>query len=338
MQDVLPDGGVVRKLWIGETDKYGDHLLRLDPASRRNRFGGGVADDFIRSYVDLTISLEAVVHGFFVDGEMRGAAELRHLGAVPAPGRSGDQRRKGLAEPRRRLGAVAAHVARRAQSRFPAVAYGLPRRQSPHAAAWRANSTPNLSFDFGSVVGEVEFVAANPLSVMQELMADSHGFATAMLDLHSRCCGHSTVRCFAPSAIPGRQRIGGFDDIRSATDRRARREQHEPRNLERRRAVVCARGQIIGDLPARRFAQPRQRYMRRIFASFRLEPEPLQAAARARPAIPSAGRPAWPKPPARAACGRRTTQARRGATRTAGAAPVRASRRCRAPTHRRYRR
>jgi GNAT superfamily N-acetyltransferase len=43
-----------------------------------------------------------------------------------------------------------------------------------------------LSFDFGSVVGEVESWRANPLSVMQEVMADSHGFATAMLDLQSR--------------------------------------------------------------------------------------------------------------------------------------------------------
>src|ERR1700683_2592542 len=80
MQGVLPEGGVIRKLWIGETEKYRDHMLRLDPASRRSRFGGGVSDDFIRSYVDLTISLEAVVHGFFIDGEMRGAAELRQLG------------------------------------------------------------------------------------------------------------------------------------------------------------------------------------------------------------------------------------------------------------------
>ena len=30
MQDILPDGGVIRKLWIGETDKYRDHLLRLE--------------------------------------------------------------------------------------------------------------------------------------------------------------------------------------------------------------------------------------------------------------------------------------------------------------------
>ena len=47
MQEVLPDGGVIRKLWIGEHNKYRDHLLRLDSASRHSRFGGGVSDDFI---------------------------------------------------------------------------------------------------------------------------------------------------------------------------------------------------------------------------------------------------------------------------------------------------
>ena len=81
MKEVLPTGGVVRKLWIGEATKYRDHLLRLDTQSRRNRFSGGVSDQFIRDYVDLTTGLDTIVHGFFVRGTMRGAAELRPLGA-----------------------------------------------------------------------------------------------------------------------------------------------------------------------------------------------------------------------------------------------------------------
>ncbi|MFY9837200.1 MAG: hypothetical protein WAK55_12155, partial [Xanthobacteraceae bacterium] len=68
MQEVLPEGGVIRKLWIGETGKYREHVLRLDPESRRNRFAGGVSDDFIRDYVDLATGLDAVIHGFFVRG------------------------------------------------------------------------------------------------------------------------------------------------------------------------------------------------------------------------------------------------------------------------------
>src|SRR5476651_1208205 len=80
MHNVLVDGGMIRKLWIGEAEKYRDHLLRLDPDSRRNRFGGGVSDEFISNFVTLTLSLDAVVHGFFVDGVMRGAGELRTVG------------------------------------------------------------------------------------------------------------------------------------------------------------------------------------------------------------------------------------------------------------------
>src|ERR1700722_19075505 len=87
MQEVLPEGAVIRKLWIGETEKYREHVLRLDPQSRHSRFGGGVSDEFVRNYVDLTISLEALIHGFFVDGVMRGAAELRQLG-VHSPGQA----------------------------------------------------------------------------------------------------------------------------------------------------------------------------------------------------------------------------------------------------------
>jgi hypothetical protein len=43
-----------------------------------------------------------------------------------------------------------------------------------------------LTFDFESVVGEVESSRPTPMSLMRELMSDSHGFATAMLDLQSR--------------------------------------------------------------------------------------------------------------------------------------------------------
>ncbi|MFY9693817.1 MAG: GNAT family N-acetyltransferase, partial [Xanthobacteraceae bacterium] len=68
MHEVLPESGVIRKLWIGETTKYREHVLRLDPESRHNRFAGGVSDDFIRNYVELTAGLDTVVHGFFVDG------------------------------------------------------------------------------------------------------------------------------------------------------------------------------------------------------------------------------------------------------------------------------
>jgi GNAT superfamily N-acetyltransferase len=186
MQDVLPEGGVIRKLWIGESDRYRKHMLRLDAASRHARFAGGVSDQFIGNYVDLSISLDAVIHGFFVDGAMRGAAELRGLGtrhprqaeAAISVEKQWQSHGVGSALLRRTLltarnrGYRLLHMACLAENR----------RMQQLARKFDAE----LSFDFGSVVGEVESWRANPLSVMQELIADGHGFATAMLDLQSR--------------------------------------------------------------------------------------------------------------------------------------------------------
>src|SRR5256885_15694975 len=86
MQEPLADGGVIRKLWIGEATRYRDHLLRLDQDSRHSRFGGGVSDEFIRNYVDTTFGLGSVGDGFFADGTVRGAAGFRPLGRALAPG------------------------------------------------------------------------------------------------------------------------------------------------------------------------------------------------------------------------------------------------------------
>jgi hypothetical protein len=79
MHEPLISGGAVRRLWVGETELYRQHLLRLDGESRRSRFGGAVSDEFIRRYSGPSALNGAVIYGFFVEGVLRGAAELRLL-------------------------------------------------------------------------------------------------------------------------------------------------------------------------------------------------------------------------------------------------------------------
>jgi GNAT superfamily N-acetyltransferase len=186
MHDPLIDGGSIRKLSISEADLYRDHLLRLDGESRRNRFGGGVSDDFIRRYVDLSVGLDAVIHAFFVDGTLRGAGELRALGtgvgeeaeaafSIEKPWQShgvGTALLQRTLLAARNRGFKLLHMACLAENR----------RMQQLARKFDAE----LTFDFGSVVGEVEAPQPTPLSLMRELVADSHGFATAMLDVQSR--------------------------------------------------------------------------------------------------------------------------------------------------------
>src|SRR4051812_39215926 len=53
-----------------------DHLLRLDPPSRRDRFHGFMDDSFIERYAARCADDGTVIIAYFEDGVVRGAAEL----------------------------------------------------------------------------------------------------------------------------------------------------------------------------------------------------------------------------------------------------------------------
>ena len=53
-----------------------DHLLRLDRASRHDRFHGVIDDSFIRRYAERCANDGTVIIAYFEDGVVRGAAEL----------------------------------------------------------------------------------------------------------------------------------------------------------------------------------------------------------------------------------------------------------------------
>jgi GNAT superfamily N-acetyltransferase len=190
MQEVLPEGAIIRKLWIGEAEIYREHVLRLDPHSRRSRFGGGVSDAYIEAYLQtyLNVSLggDAVVHGCFIDGALRGAAELRPLG----PDRPNEaEAALSVERPWQSHGVGSALLSRtllaarnRGVRRLHMACLADNERMQQLARKFDAE----LTVEFGSVIGEVATSRPTPLSLMRELLTDGHGLATAMLDLQSR--------------------------------------------------------------------------------------------------------------------------------------------------------
>jgi GNAT superfamily N-acetyltransferase len=186
MQEPLAAGGVIRKLWLGEAQKYRDHLLRLDGDSRRSRFAGAVADAFIRNYVDVSFGLDNVIHGYFVDGVLRGAAELRSLGTDFA---REAEAAFSIEKPWQSLGVGSALLSRTllvARNRGIKLLHMACLAENRRMQQLARKFDAELTFDFGSVVGEVEAPHATPLSMVKEIIADGHGFATAMLDVQSR--------------------------------------------------------------------------------------------------------------------------------------------------------
>ena len=190
MHEPLPDGGIIRKLWANETDAYRDHLLRLDADSRYRRFSGTASDEFIARHASTAGDIGVVVHGFFIEGVLRGVAELRRNGAG--------------------LGSLFAHEGEAAFSiEQPWQSHGvgtvllertllsarnrgitslqmqcLANNQRMQQLARKFEA--GLKFDFGSVVGEVDPPRSTVLSLMREVMADNYGVASAIIDAQSR--------------------------------------------------------------------------------------------------------------------------------------------------------
>jgi GNAT superfamily N-acetyltransferase len=186
MQEPLPEGGAVRKLWAGEAGEYREHLLRLDRESRYRRFSGAVADEFVARHAAGAFEPGAVVHGFFVDGTLRGAAELRPYGLRPA--REGEAAFS-VEQPWQSQGVGSVLLERTLLSARNRGIKSLHmhcladnKRMQQLARKFEAD----LHFDFGSVVGEVDPPRSTPLSLLREAMADAHGVAATILDAQSR--------------------------------------------------------------------------------------------------------------------------------------------------------
>jgi GNAT superfamily N-acetyltransferase len=186
MQEPLPEGGAIRKLWVGETDAYRDHLLRLDQDSRQRRFSGAVSDDVIARHAATAQGIGVVVHGFFVDGTLRGAAELHQFGA---PFGREAEAAFSVEHPWQSQGVGSVLLERtlltaRNRDIKSLQMHCLADNQRMQQLARKFKA--DLHFDFGSVVGEVDAPRSTPLSMMREAMADAHGVTASILDAQSR--------------------------------------------------------------------------------------------------------------------------------------------------------
>ena len=265
MQEPLADGGVIRKLWIGEAGRYRDHLLRLDRESRHSRFGGGGVGRVHRRLRRTprsgwarwcTASSSTACCGARPNCARSGRAFAREAEAALSIEADWQSHGVGSALLDRTLlaarnrGIKTLHMACLANNR----------RMQELARKFAAE----LSFDFGGVVGEVAAARPTPLSVLRELVADNCGFATAVLDVQSRLL--QTRRCrrqpaltswrgLAPILVP----VSGIEGNSSHGCRgsRSRRRNSRP-GAERHRGLPRASDAARPDEPVPR-RRPRRR-------------------------------------------------------------------------------
>lgn len=181
--------GIIRKLWPGEQHVLRDHLLRLDPESRRSRFCSTVSEEFIEHYAGRVFRSGSMIHGCFVDGELRAAAELYPDSKILADGAeiafSVEEEFQNLG-----LGTLLLErsilVARNRGIRHLHLTC-LPhnRRMQQVVRKFKAE----LTFEYDEVMAELTAPYATALSLAEEASADAMGMAGAVLQAQRRATG-----------------------------------------------------------------------------------------------------------------------------------------------------
>ena len=145
-----------------------------------------IADDTIRSYAATARGSDVIVHGFFVNGVLRGAADLRIVRPLD---RREAEAAFSIEKPWQSHGIGSALLERSllaARNRGIKLLHVCCLVENQRMQQLARKFDAELTFDFGTVIGKMENPHPTPLSVMQEMVVDGHSFAAAYVDFQSR--------------------------------------------------------------------------------------------------------------------------------------------------------
>ncbi len=172
----------IRKLWPLDESAFRRHLLRLDPETRRFRFGTMVNDNFLDAYADTARRIGTVIYGAFIGREMYASAELRALHALGDEMAEAafvveqDHRHNGLAS------ALMERIITAARNRGIGQVHMISTRENQAMQRLAEKFGADLRRDHGEALSEIETDQATPLSILDEAMLDTTNFVTAVLD------------------------------------------------------------------------------------------------------------------------------------------------------------
>ena len=184
----------IRRLWPSDMEAFRDHLLRLDPRSRHERFGGGMSDGFLVHYAENCFGRGDLLYGAFVGGHMCGAAELRsnkaiwseqapfdrHIHAEAAFSVDQDHRRRGIGEKlfKRILRAATNHGVETIEI------VCLPENVGMQNLARKFSA--HLTFEENWLTGRLTARPPTAFSLIREASGDALDFGAALFDAHWR--------------------------------------------------------------------------------------------------------------------------------------------------------
>lgn len=180
---------VVRRLYRPDLSLFRDHMIRLDPQTRYDRFGLQVSDEYLGHYAELCFEPGAITYGYIEDGLVRGAAELRMFPSPVSPGLKDAEaafsvergwRRRGIGTD---LMSQIVLVAR--NRRIESLTIFCLRHNHAMMRLARKFET-DLSFEMSDVTGHLQSRPPSALSVWRELVDNTLDLGAAVLEYQGR--------------------------------------------------------------------------------------------------------------------------------------------------------
>jgi GNAT superfamily N-acetyltransferase len=178
-------GVKIRKLWLADFADFRQHLKRLDIEARHARFGHAVSNAFIEAYVDTAHRTGTAVFGAYVDGTLRGVAELRPV-APGVPGTAEGALTVETAFQHRRIGsALMTRLVHAARNRGYPNLYMICLKDNARMRHLAHAAGAQLSYETGDITGLLNPPPPSPATMLAEYVHDANDFVLALFD-HSK--------------------------------------------------------------------------------------------------------------------------------------------------------
>ncbi|MGA2791912.1 MAG: GNAT family N-acetyltransferase [Roseiarcus sp.] len=185
---------MVRRLWTADMAAFRDHLLRLDPQSRHDRFSGALSDEFLVGYAENCFGAGDLVFGAFVDGQLRGAGELRSETAIwtesaPFSKRVLAEAAFSVEEPYRRCGLggqLFARIVRAASNHGVETIEIMCQADNRPMQKLAAKFSTELRFEAHEITGRLIARRPTPFSLWREASQDVADLTASVVDAQMR--------------------------------------------------------------------------------------------------------------------------------------------------------
>jgi GNAT superfamily N-acetyltransferase len=180
---------VVRRLYRPDLPLFRDHLVRLDPDTRYNRFGLHVSDEYLGNYAELCFAPGSITYGYFEDGVIRGASELRMFPSKDLPYHKDAEAAFSVEMPWRRRGIGAelmSHIVLAARNRSIGTLSIFCLRHNQAMLRLAKKFEAELKFEMSDVTGHLEARPPSAWSLWHEFVDNTLDLGSALIDYQGR--------------------------------------------------------------------------------------------------------------------------------------------------------